>query len=304
MEYYIGIDLGGTNVRTILANELGEILSETAGPSNASQGMEEVVKVITDQVKGLDYGGCGGFDKVAGIGIGVPGLVDPHKKVITYANNLVGYEKLNICEMLEEEFEKPCFIDNDANVAGLAEALVGAGIGYPSVYYITISTGIGGAYIYQGQVISGNNNHAGEVGNMIVDSNGIKNGPMNAGAIETMASGTALVKIGRSMVSKDIEHAGQVFEFAHQGNRQGAIIANRAIDAYATMLSSIALTIDPHCFVLGGGVMNSADYFLADLTVRFNNLLYPGMVNKTPVYKAKLELPGAIGAAMLVKSHL
>ena len=303
MEYYIGIDLGGTNVRTVLVDDQGNILSETSGPSKADEGMEIVVEVIASQIRALDYEGCGGFENVLGIGIGVPGLVDPANKVIKFANNLVGYEDFKICDVLAAEFSKPCFIDNDANVAGLAEALLGAGKGYPSVYYITISTGIGGAFIYDGQVISGNNNHAGEVGNMIVDSNGIKNGPLNAGAIESRASGSALVKIGRNLVSPDLVHAGELFELAHQGHKQAARIANQAIDYYATMLANIALTIDPHCFVLGGGVMNSSDYFLADLTVRFNNLLYPGMVDKTPVLKAKLEMPGALGAAMLVKSQ-
>ncbi|MDD3027654.1 MAG: ROK family protein [Erysipelotrichaceae bacterium] len=304
MEYYIGIDLGGTNVRTILVDEIGTILSEVAGPSHASEGMAAVTDVIKNQIRGLDCGAIGGLEAVAGIGIGVPGLVDPKAKVIKFANNLTGYQNYRICDVLSKEFGKECFIDNDANVAGLAEALLGAGKGYPSVYYITISTGIGGAYIFEGRVVSGNNHHAGEIGNMIVDSNGIKNGVMNAGAIETMASGTALVKIGRSMVKKDLEHAGELFELAHQGNRQAAIIANRAIDSYAIMLANIAHTIDPHCFVLGGGVMNSADYFLADLTVRFNNRLYPGMVDGTPVFKAQLEMPGALGAAMLAKSHL
>lgn len=304
MEYYIGIDLGGTNVRTILTDETGNILSEVAGPSHASEGMAVATDVIISQIRGLDCTAIGGLENVAGIGIGVPGLVDPKEKVIRFANNLAGYENYRICDILTQEFGKECFIDNDANVAGLAEALLGAGKGYPSVYYITISTGIGGAFIFEGKVISGNNHHAGEIGNMIVDSSGIKNGPMNAGAIETMASGTALVKIGKSMVNKDLRHAGELFELAHQGNRQAALIANRAIDSYAIMLANIAHTIDPHCFVLGGGVMNSADYFLADLTVRFNNRLYPGMVEGTPVFKAQLEMPGALGAAMLAKSHL
>lgn len=304
MNYYIGIDLGGTNVRTILLDECGQVLSEVASPSNAKGGMAGVVAVIISQVEALDFTPCGGLKAVLGLGIGVPGLVDPDKKVIKFANNLVGYKDYKICEELGAYFNKPCFIDNDANCAGLAEALIGAGKGYPSVYYITISTGIGGAFVYNGQVVSGNAHHAGEVGNMIVDSTGIKNGPMNPGAIETLASGSALVKIGQKMIKNDLGHAGEIFALAHQGHKQAAVIANRAIDQYAIMLANIALTIDPHCFVLGGGVLKSADYFLADLIVRFNNKLYPGMVNQTPVFKAQLDLPGAIGAALLVKSRL
>ncbi len=304
MNYYLGIDLGGTNVRTILIDDEGVIHSEISGPSYANEGLDQSLAVIVSQLESLDYSCCGSMANTKGIGIGVPGLVDVKKKEITTANNLKGYEGFNLCGKLEEKFNLPCYIDNDANVAGLAEAVLGAGKGYESVYYITISTGIGGAYIYQGKVIGGNRNHAGEVGNMIVDSNAPKIGGMNAGAIETIASGTALTKLAQSRISLEVENAGDVFKLAGEGNRDAIAIVNNAIVCYSNMLANIAHTIDPHCFVLGGGVMKSADYFFNTMEIQFNNKLYPGMVNQTPIFKTTLELPGAIGAAMLVKSHL
>ncbi|MBM6840284.1 ROK family protein [[Clostridium] spiroforme] len=305
MKYYIGIDLGGTNVRTLLVDETGKTYSEVKDSTERENGPDYVCAKIIRQISSLDTSVCGGLNGVEGIGIGVPGPVDVVNGTMIMATNLPGFENYPICEKLADKFNLPVFIDNDANVAGLAEAILGAGKEYPTCYYVTISTGIGGAFIVDGKLVSGGRGHAGEIGNIIVKNNGYKFGALNPGAAEGETSGTAITRKGKALLGDDkVAHAGDVFRLASEGNLKAQSIVDECISELATMFANIAHTVDPHCFVLGGGVMKSKDYFLDQLVEQFNSKIHVGMRGHIPMLQAKLEDCGAIGAAMLPMSRL
>lgn len=305
MKYFIGIDLGGTNVRTLLVDEEGNSYSEVKDVTEREKGPDYVVSKIIRQIESLDFSVCGGIENVQGIGIGVPGPVDTRNGVMIMATNLPGFEQFPVCQRLSDRFNLPTFIDNDANVAGLAEALLGAGKGYPIVYYVTISTGIGGALIVDGQVVSGGRGHAGEIGNIIVKNNGYKFGALNPGAAEAEASGTAITRKGKELIGEDlVRHAGDVFELADKGNTVAQGIVDEVISEWATMFANIAHTVDPYVFVLGGGVMKSKRYFLNRLVEQFNQKIHVGMRGHIQFLPTELEDCGAIGAAMLPMSKL
>lgn len=305
MKYYIGIDLGGTNVRTLLVDEKGKTYSEIKDATEREEGPDYVCAKIIRQIESLDTSICGGLTNVEGIGIGVPGPVDVVHGVMIMATNLPGFENYPICSKLSDRFNLPVFIDNDANVAGLAEALLGAGKNYPSVYYVTISTGIGGALIVDGKLVSGGRGHAGEIGNVIVKNNGFKHGNLNPGAVEGEASGTAIVRKGKELLGEDkVSHAGEVFRMADEGNLIAQGIVDECVSQLATLFADIAHVVDPHCFVVGGGVMKSKAYFYDALVEQFNAKIHVGMRGYIPLLETKIEDCGAIGAAMLPMSRL
>lgn len=305
MKYYIGIDLGGTNVRTLLVDETGKSYSEVKDSTERENGPDYVCAKIIRQISSLDTSVCGGLSGVEGIGIGVPGPVDVINGTMIMATNLPGFENYPICEKLSDKFNLPVFIDNDANVAGLAEAVLGAGKEYPTCYYVTISTGIGGAFVVDGKLVSGGRGHAGEIGNIIVKNNGYKFGGLNPGAAEGETSGTAITRKGKALLREDkVRHAGDVFRLASEGDLKAQSIVDECISELATMFANIAHTVDPHCFVLGGGVMKSKEYFLDQLVEQFNSKIHVGMRGHIPLLQAKLEDCGAIGAAMLPMSRL
>ena len=304
MKYYIGIDLGGTNVRTLLVTEKGEILAEVKGSSEVAQGPDHVAEVIMNQIATLDVSACGGLNNVEGIGMGVPGPVDTIAQEMVMSTNVPGFERYPICKMITEKFGLPCFMDNDANVAGLAEAVLGAGKNYPTVYYVTISTGIGGAFVVNKKLISGGRGHAGEIGNIIVKSGAPKYNHLNAGAVENEASGTAITRKGKELIGDHIKHAGMVFDLAREGDPVAQKIKAEFIDDLSTMFANIAHVADPHCFVLGGGMMKSKDDFLPELEAAFNSKIHVGMQGHIPMLPNEIEDCGAIGAAMLPMSML
>ncbi len=300
MNYYIGIDLGGTNVRVAKVSEKGDIIQMIKESTEIDQGVDHVMNKIIHMIEGIDD-----YQSVKGIGMGVPGPVETKTGTMLLASNLAGFEGYCIKDPIEKYFNIPTYVDNDANVAGLGEATQGAGIGCETCYYVTISTGIGGALIHNGQVISGKHGHAGEIGNLIIDRNREKlANQLNKGAVENEASGTAITRKGKVLFGDSIEHAGHVFNLARQGNPQALeLVDNMAYDL-AVMFSLIGHVVDPDMFIIGGGVMTKArDVFFDKMVAYYKTLVHKKMVD-VQFCEAVLEEPGIIGAAMLPLSHI
>lgn len=300
MNYYIGIDLGGTNVRVAKVSEKGDIIQMIKESTEIDQGVDHVMNKIIHMIEGIDD-----YQRVKGIGMGVPGPVETKTGTMLLASNLAGFEGYCIKDPIEKYFNIPTYVDNDANVAGLGEATQGAGIGCETCYYVTISTGIGGALIHNGQVISGKHGHAGEIGNLIIDRNREKlANQLNKGAVENEASGTAITRKGKVLFGDSIEHAGHVFNLARQGNPQALeLVDNMAYDL-AVMFSLIGHVVDPDMFIIGGGVMTKArDVFFDKMVAYYKTLVHKKMVD-VQFCEAVLEEPGIIGAAMLPLSHI
>ena len=296
MKTYIGVDLGGTNVRAAIVDEKGNVLVQKKSPSYAQEGKEKVMDTIINLIKSLpDYESC------SGIGVGVPGPCDEKTGSMVLATNLPGFEGYSIANKLEETFHMPSFIDNDANVAALAEALVGAGKGKKVVYYVTLSTGIGGGLVINGECISGKHGFTGEIANIIIDRNRSKVNYLAVGAIENEASGIAITRKANEKASKKYKHAGEVFEDAHNGNPVAKEIVDNVVRDLAQLFATIACVCDPDIFILGGGMMQSSDLFLPSVIEKFKEISHTQLHDDEFVL-ASLEEPGVIGAAMLPRS--
>lgn len=293
MKKYIGIDLGGTNVRVALVNEDGVVLDEVKRESQSDLGPEKVLNNIIDMVNLLQD-----KDEAVAVGVGIPGPVDQELGAITIATNLKDFSHYPVVTYLKERLNLPVYMDNDANVAGLAEAIVGAGNNEPVVYYITHSTGIGGALIANGKVVSGRYGYAGEIANIIVDRSRPKLNHLNAGAVENWASGTAMVQQAQKEISLDITSAKTIFELYEKKDPRAVKIVDSMIVDFAMMLSAISHVCDPNVYVLGGGVTKSHKLYLDKVIEKYKELVHPGM-RDTRFALAELDEPGVIGAAML-----
>lgn len=293
MKNYIGVDLGGTNIRAAIVNEKGAILNMKKTRSNPERGAEPVMETMITLIESLE-----GYEACEGIGMGIPGPIDTAAGKIIVSTNLPKLIGFPIAEYIRAHFHKPTYIDNDVKVAALGEAVQGAGKDYPIVYYVTISTGVGGALVIDRKVISGQNGHAGEIGNICIDRNREKYNILNAGAVENEASGTAITRKGKEVFGDQIHDAGDVFELARRGNEKALKIVDGMSYDLAMMFSAIGHIIDPHVFVVGGGVMKGKDVFFEKMEKYYRSMIHEGM---QPVVfrEALLEEPGIIGAAML-----
>lgn len=293
MKKYIGVDLGGTYVRAAIVDEQGNIIQIEKTTSEPEKGAEHVVSKIVTLIESLDD-----FDTCLGIGVGVPGPIDTINGKIIVSTNLPKLIGFPIADTLEKHFEIPVFMDNDGNLAALGEAVLGAGKDYPIVYYVTLSTGIGGALVIDKKVLSGQSSHAGEVGNIIVDRNRKKYNILNVGAAENEASGPALVRKGKEWLGEHITSPEDIFALARNNNKIAIKIINDFAYDLAVMFSSIAHVADPHAFILGGGLMNGKDVFFDKMERYYRELIHVAM--QSVVFKeAALQESGIVGAAML-----
>lgn len=296
MNYYVGVDLGGTNVRACKMDDDGNIIevydTNSYGITGPKEKIRDAIFSVLDKITDIK--------STKGIGIAVPGPVDTYERVMSMSSNLVGFKDYPIAKLIEDRYGLPVYIDNDANMAGLAEAIYGAGKGKPIVYYITHSTGIGGALVVDGKLISGQKGYAGEIGNIIVKDDGeklIEN--LNAGSVESESSGRGLGTKAKSIYGEKAE-AKELFEGYRSGDKKAIKEIDIMADNMGRLLATISQVVDPHVFVIGGGVANhQADLYWPKMIEAYHK--YFNGIRPAEVVQAKLKEPGVMGAATLVK---
>ncbi|MBB5325726.1 glucokinase [Anoxybacillus tepidamans] len=236
----IGIDLGGTNLRVGVLDEAGQLVKEMSCPTNAEKGpdyvIRQMIRLIEEAKKGFD---------IQAIGIGSPGPLNPFEGVILEPPNLPGWRNIPLAQKIREATKLKVVLDNDANAAALAEATVGAGKKAESVFYITVSTGIGGGYVLNKKLVQGAQGNCAEIGNMIVDPNAEGAPGLNKGALEALASGTAIGKEGSRLLGIK-GGAAEVFQLAEEGNETAKQIIDRAVHYLAIGIANIVHTVNPN----------------------------------------------------------
>lgn len=297
-QYWVGVDFGGTNIRAGLFNHENKLIQETKFLTEANRGPELIIENIKKKIEEIK-----GYYPIAGIGIGMPGPLNPYEGIVLGPVNLPGWNAIPLAAILTQHFEVPCYIENDGNVAALAESLEGAGKGYPIVFYITVSTGVGGGLCINGEIVSGAFGNAGEIANIIVSDKPIKHSYLNPGSLEGMASGTSILKLAQKQGLK-VNHTHEVFKLAKENNEMAREIIDSAKDSLARGMAAIAHVIEPHVFILGGGVSNAVPNFAAEIQERFENYIYPIMRGKIQVKPALLNEPGMVGAMYLAKKRI
>lgn len=263
--YCIGVDLGGTKIATVLSDLQGRIISADRRPTNAAAGtakvLEQIFTSIRQVMRGVDPEG------ILGIGVVSPGPVDREKGIIVDAPNL-GWENIPIGKIIQEQFQTPCALENDATAAALGEWVFGAGRNLNDLIYITVSTGIGGGIICNGQILHGRDGAAGEIGHMVVDVTGPPCNCGKKGCLEAISSGTAIAAAARRLVgagrdssliiksqnNPDLITAQLVAEAAAEGDPLAVAVLEHAIYFLGIGVANLIQIFNPELIIIGGGV--------------------------------------------------
>jgi glucokinase len=305
----IGVDLGGTKM-LVGALSGTEVLSESREASTG-QTEDELVELLVREV-GEAREACPG---AVAVGLGIPATINHETGVAVAAVNLP-LEDLPIRDLVAERVGLPVYVDNDANVAALAEQLYGAGRGANEMVLLTIGTGIGGGLILGGEVYRGATGAGAELGHTVIDLNGppCQGNCPGRGCIETLASGTALGREGREAAQRDADSAlgamaaagheidGKVVtELALAGDLTAIGVFNLIGTRLGAALVTFANIFEPKVIVVGGGVMAAGDLLLDPARkVLRERALRP--MNETPVVAAELGPDaGMIGAAAMAR---
>lgn len=272
-EFVIGIDLGGTNVRAALVGRQGEIKAYAQAPIEAARGAEAGIQRIQNLIRQVME--QAGVERIAGIGFGSTGPLDREKGFIQNPYTLPGWENVDVRTPLSQAFDAPLVLENDADAAALGEAWLGSGKGTSRFALVTVGTGVGSAFILDGQIYRGMGGEHPEAGHQVLDPNGPPCYCGARGCLESLASGPAIAESARRAIPQHPESllarlaqngnpldAVQVVEAARQGDELAQKIVRQAAEYLGLGLVNIILFYLPECIALGGGVMKNYDLFL------------------------------------------
>lgn len=293
MKKYIGVDVGGTNYRIGIVTEDGTIrrmekYSSKEGGGLTPESLANAIKAMMAE------------EVISGVGIGVPGVVLEDGR-ITLTTNLSQFEGISLKTYLQEALQVPVCVENDGNVAGLAEAVAGHGKCYDSVYYVTVSTGIGGVSVQNGQIFHGKSGFAGEIGSMIVNLTGEPYRGLYPGMIEGIASGDAMKTRGEQELGRTLADAGELFRLAGEDAQAKKLVEQMAY-SLAVLCSNLTYVLNPGTFILGGGCMKSKDLFYEDM-MRYYREMVPYPEARADFHMAVLDEPGVLGAGLAARSE-
>jgi len=257
--YLVGIDIGGTNLRAAVISKEGKIIenfkTENEVLKGAPYNLDKLVNHITTEWK--DY-------KIEKVGVGAPGPLDLKIGKIINPPNLKGWENFNVTEYLKERLKIPVKVNNDANVAGLGESIFGSGRESQSVFYITVSTGVGGALIMDGKIVNGAHSQAGEIHNMIINQDTYSHSGLNKGGLEGQCSGVNIARIASNVYGKTLTTK-EVFDYYENNDEKAVKVIENWVNNISIGIANIITVIDPEVIIIGGAVLIYNTYLLTKI---------------------------------------
>lgn len=290
--YTAGIDIGGTNTRIALIDEAYEIIQRIQFPTDVNNPQATLQK-IQETVQSFSVA-------IAGVGLSCPGPLDLKQEIILDTPNLKGgWHGLAVSKELSVRLKVPVFLENDANLACLAEAVLGQGKDYSYVQFLTISTGLGSGLVIDKKIYQGAHGFAHEIANIPLWRNGPSHGSIYPGGVEAICSGTAITTRAKK-AGLDVEHAGDVYSLACSQNQTAIDIMEDAKEYLANTIAIIYAFVDPEIVILGGSVAIKIPGFVEDVEQRVKTKVYPNIQPLVKVVKTNLsEDSGLLGAACL-----
>jgi glucokinase len=309
MSHTVAVDIGGTHIRvavyepdslTPIAHQRTRSFAQKPGVYNR---LEQAIETVWP------------VDEVGAIGIASPGPLDPHTGTILDTPNIPEWDNFPLTAKLSEHFGVPAYLDNDANMAGLAEWKYGAGRGHQNLVYLTISTGVGGGVISNGRLLQGFRGMGAELGHMIIDPDGPLCGCGQRGHVESFSSGPSITRYVNEQLA-----AGQKSSLQEQPNLTAAQIAEtaRAGDVLAISaferagyylgiaVANYLAIFDPSILIFGGGVSQVGDYLFKPFEESLRkHTFHPHYLDDLVITKAALgDDAGLLGALALARMQV
>jgi glucokinase len=306
----IGIDIGGTKISVGVVDSSGNLI-DSSRCSTPTEGGKELISSVINLIKEFNK-----KYEIKGIGISIAALISSDYGTIVGAPNIANLSKLNFVNEIKEEFELPIIIENDANAAMWAEFKFGNAKGLNPVMFFIIGTGVGGGLVIDGKLFKGANGIGAEFGHMCVVPNGLLCGCGSKGCIEQYASGGALIRYANEALLANPDKSEEVLSFgegklsgtaltkaAKAGNELALAAFSKQADWLGLACASYSLIIDPQAIIIGGGVVDAGELFLAPVRAAMRKYM-PFAESHVPpkIIAAKFgNDAGLIGAADLVR---
>ncbi|WP_337174863.1 ROK family protein [Paludisphaera sp.] len=309
--FYLGIDLGGTNIQSGVVDDTGRPVSSVSIATEADRGPVVGVENLARAGRMAVEASGVGWDAISAVGLGSPGTMDLSRGMLLQPPNLPGWDDLPIRDLLAAKLGKRTVLQNDANAAAFGEYWAGSGRNTKSLVMFTLGTGIGCGIIVEGRIIEGRHSHGGECGHIIIQmENGRRCGCGAYGHLEAYASATALVKRAQEMLEDEsVKTSLRDIPIDQITSRAINLAAEAGDDAARRLMKETAYylavgattllhTIDPDIVLFGGGMIAAGDGFLEDIRQHVQTMAFPAVSEGSRIEYAELGGDaGFIGAA-------
>jgi glucokinase len=312
---YLGVDIGGTKVIAGVGDAdcrlESRVLRKTRFDSGGEVALRNVLAAAQEAVSAASAA------KIEAIGISCGGPLDPERGRILRTPNLTGWDGLPVVSIFEKEFSAKAYLDNDANVAALGEAVRGAGRGKKSFAYFTVSTGIGGGFVTQGELFRGSTGNASEFGHQTILPDGPMCGCGNRGCLEALASGKSIARRAKELlrsgntpsqslmldlVSGEIDSltAKDVAKAARAGDRIAQSVWEEAAGHLGLGVANIINILNPERVIIGGGVAKAGLLLFGPVRRVAAQRALPDLARSVDIVRAGLrDDSGVVGAVRL-----
>lgn len=312
----MGVDIGGTKIATGLVDLNCNLLAKVEVPTLAKEASEiilgQVYKSIDETIK---EGHCTRED-ISGIGVIAPGPLNRYTGVIFHSPNIPAWRNLPLPQLLTEHYRLPAILENDANAAGLAEALFGAAVGYKYVLYVTVSTGIGTGIIIEGEIYHGRTGMAAEGGHLTINFQGPRCGCERRGCIEAYAAGPALARRAKEKMIASSHPSSKILDYtdgdiekitpriiaraAEEGDDFSRELIRETGEYLGIWLGGMVNVLEPDIIVIGGGVSLIGEALFNSIRETMPNYSINPFAQEIHIVPAKLQTDvGILGAAAL-----
>ena len=313
---YLGaVDLGGSKILSVVADEEGRILGEDRRPTQAGEGPEAGLERIAASLEAALAEAGLRRDDLRAVGVCSPGPIDPARGVIPEAPNLPGWHDVPVCQYLADRLGVPAILENDATAAAYGEFVYGAGRGCRHIVYITLSTGIGGGMVLDGRLYRGASGAAGEIGHITIDADGPLCGCGKPGHVEAFASGRAIAREGEAVLARGgspllarlVEEDGEltaatVRRAADAGDAEARRILQRAGYYLGIALAAYVDIFNPEVIIIGGGLRHMRDHYLVPAQEEMARRAMQEPLKFMRLVEAELgDYSGAMGVVALLR---
>lgn len=299
MTYAVGVDIGGTKVAIAIVGKFGEIIEKTVISTDLTISPEAMITRINKEIQHVIMRSNVQVKEIIGIGIGAPGPLDSKNGMITCPPNLKKWIDIPIKQLIEQDFSIPVRLENDANVAALAEKWIGAAKDNNNYTYITVSTGIGAGIYADGKLLRGLKGNAGDIGHTVIDPSFGRCSCGQYGCLESIASGTAIAKRSSEIIGKNVSTK-EVFALYREGNEKVIEYIDKVLRVLGVACVSVINTFDSEKVVIGGGVSKVGDILFDPIRSYVSKYALNPKGRRAKIVPAKLKQDaGLIGAAAL-----
>jgi glucokinase len=300
-QYVVGVDVGGTNIKLGVVGPSGEVIFRNSFATKPfASNKTKLIAALARAIEASIANAALSKPQIAGVGIGLPGLVDYEKGIVRFLPNIRGWRRVPLKSILQKIIKLPVFVDNDVKIITLAESKFGAGRGVRDLVCLTLGTGVGAGLILNGHLYRGEDNAAGELGHMPLNEHGPRCNCGGFGCFEKYVGNSALQALAKKVMGRSIALE-EVFALAQKGDKKALSFWQRTARLIGDGLVGIVNLLNPRLIIIGGGISHNEKFLFKTITetIRHRAMSLQGAAFKIKRAKFKDDA-GIIGAFVLV----